>query len=250
MNFLWKETILKIHYFIINKQSSINDETNWELLEMNIRYYIAFLLLSIVILSCQDIESKKVAQVLTKENLKLKDSIDKILSLRERTFLIDSVKMDYSKGILGALTFTDTLVLSARFSDCGEFGGHKEYLKIYSEKEKYMCLFIKQMVDCEKSYTDFVKIDSILFELSENNQKRVLEYMFELTKVSMLHQDLADHRSNYYEMFISSGLSGPPYFIESPIMKWNFGDQSLKWPGYIDLRDDIKTSANKAINER
>ena len=39
------------------------------------------------------------------------------------------------------------------------------------------------------------------------------------------------------------------YFIESPIMKWNFGDQSLKWPGYIDLRDDIKTNANKAINE-
>lgn len=214
---------------------------------MNIRNYIALLLLSIVMLSCQDIESKKEAQLLTKENLKLKDSIDKILSLRERTFLIDSVKMDYSKGILGTLTFTDTLVLSARFSDCGEFGGHNEYLKIYSEKEKYMCLFIKQMVNCKTSYTDFIKIDSTIFELSEKNQRSILEYLLELTKVSMLHQDLADHRSNYYEMFISSGNTGAPYFLESPLMTWNFQDQSLKWPGFIDLRDNLKTNANKEL---
>jgi len=71
--------------------------------------------------------------------------------------------------------------------------------------------------------------------------------MFELTKVSMLHQDLADHRSNYYEMVINSGLSGEPYFLQNPLMTWNFDDQSLKWPGYIDLRDDIKTNANKEL---
>ncbi|MHA7832466.1 MAG: hypothetical protein ACX93O_15330 [Flagellimonas sp.] len=142
-------------------------------------------------------------------------------------------------------TYTDTLVLSARFSDCGEFGGHNEYLKIYSEKEKYMCLFIKQMVDCKISYTDFIKIDSTIFELSEKNQRSILEYLLELTKVSMLHQNLADHRSNYYEMFISSGNTEAPYFVESPLMTWNFQDQSLKWPGFIDLRDNLKNNAKE-----
>ncbi len=210
------------------------------------KYYV---IIFIVFISCEQTYFRNETSILSEENLKLKDSIDKILSLKERTFLMDSVKIDYSEGVLGTLNYTDTLILSARFADCGEFGGHKEYLKIYSDKEKYMCLFINQIVDCEKSYTDFVEIDSTLVELSEKNQQRVVEYLLELTKVSMLHQDLADHRSHYYEMYISSGMTGEPYFLESPLMIWKFDDQSLNWLGYINLREELKTNANNTYSK-
>ncbi len=216
---------------------------------MSIKFLKYYAIIFLAFHSCEQLDSKNERNILSEENLKLKDSIDKILLLKEKSFLIDSVEMDFSEGLLGTLTYADTLVLSARFSDCGEFGGHKEYLKIYSEKEIYMCLFINKMVDCDQSYTDFIRIDSSLVELSEKNQKRVLEYLLELTEVSMLHQDLSNNFSNDYEMYISSGLSGEPYFLESQLMNWYFQDQSLKWQEFIKLRNEIKTNSNNTYSK-
>lgn len=202
-------------------------------------------LLFVVSLSCKQNISEKELDFLSEQNLRLKDSIEKNLTTKKRTFLTDSVRMDFSKGILGKLYYSDTLVLSARFADCGEFGGHREYLNIFSDKEKKLCLLINKSIDCKKSYKDYVKIDSTLFELSEKNEQNILEYILELTEVSMFEQDLSRNYSNFYEMKLNSGLSGEPYFLKSPLMYVYFDDQSLKWPYFILLKNEIMTTANK-----
>lgn len=206
------------------------------------------LLLFVIFHSCKKVDVKQESDILSQENLKLKDSIDKILLTKKRAFLTDSVKIDFSKGILGTLYYSDTLILSARFADCGEFGGHKEYLKIYSVKEKKLCLFINKLIDCRKSYFDYAKIDSTLYELTEKNQERILDYLLKLTEVSMYQQDLARNYSNDYVAKINSGLSGEPYFIENPLMSLYFRDQSLMWEEFIKMRDEIKTTANTVYN--
>ncbi|CAM4390132.1 hypothetical protein [Zobellia nedashkovskayae] len=216
---------------------------------MNIENLKYFAIIFLTFFSCEQAESRKSVKILSEENIKLKDSINKILSTKEKAFLKDSVVIDYSKGLLGRLYYSDTLVLSARFADCGEFGGHKEFLKIYSNKEKFQCLFINKMVDCEKSYTDYVKIDSTLFELSEKNQRSVIEYLSELTEISMLEQGLSNNYSNDYEMVLNTARSGAPYFTENPIMSLFFQDDSLKWSAYIKLREEIKTNANNTYNK-
>ena len=204
---------------------------------MRIVSYLALLLL--VFISCQESESQNDLDMLTEENLRLKDSIDKMIWQKEKSFLQKEVKMDFSKGLLGHLYYADTLILSAQFADCGEFGGHKEYLKIYSYKKKYNCLYLNKKIDCDKSYTDFVQVDSTLFELSKVDQEHILNYMNDLMRISMLHQDWIDHQSNDYELILSSSLSGEPYFLESNQMYWYFQDASLEWPGFTELRDSI-----------
>ncbi|MGS2764802.1 hypothetical protein [Sinomicrobium sp. M5D2P9] len=208
--------------------------------------FVRFLsLVFVVFLSCKQNNSEKELDILSEQNLRLKDSIEKILTAKKRAYLTDSVRVDFSKGILGKLYYSDTLVLSARFADCGEFGGHKEYLKIYSDKEKRLCLFINKSIDCKKSYDDYVKIDSTLFELTKKNEQSILEYLLELTEISMLGQDLSLNYSNDYEMKLNSGLTGEPYFLENPLMHIYFQDQSLRWPQFILLTNEIKTTASK-----
>lgn len=199
-------------------------------------------------LSCQDVDSTKEVQVLRMENLRLKDSIDKIQSIKEGLFLKDSVGIDFSKGPLGRLYYSDTLVLSARFADCGEFGGHKEYLKIYSENDKYMCLYINKQVDCKKSFEDFERIDSTLFELSEYNQRNIMDYLSNLIEMSMLRQNLSNNYSNYYKLELNTEHTGEPYFIENPLMSLYFQDQSLKWSKFINLREEIKSNSRRLNN--
>lgn len=199
-------------------------------------------------LSCQDVDSTKEAQVLRTENLRVKDSIDKIQSIKEGLFLKDSVGIDFSKGALGRLYYSDTLVLSARFADCGEFGGHMEYLKIYSENDKYMCLYINKQVDCKKSFEDFERIDSTLFELSEYNQRNIVDYLSNLIEMSMLRQNLSNNYSNYYKLELYTEHTGEPYFIENPLMSLYFQDQSLKWSKFINLREEIKSNSRRLNN--
>ena len=39
--------------------------------------------------------------------------------------------------LLGKLSFKDTLIISAIYSECGEFGGHRELIKVYHEERDY-----------------------------------------------------------------------------------------------------------------
>ncbi|MBC7000897.1 hypothetical protein [Cytophaga sp. FL35] len=214
---------------------------------MNFKLKLLFTLLILTIASCGKQNSKKKINILSEQNLKLKDSIENLLRTKESKFLSDSVKIDFSKGILGVLNYpyySDTLVLSARFADCGEFGGHKEYLKIYVADEKYICLFINKSIDCSQSYSKYTKIDTLTYELNEINQKRVLDYLLKLTEVSMLQQDLITNFSNYYEIEQLSGYTKDFDILESHEKRLHFRDQSLKWKEFEKLRENIKTTAN------
>lgn len=216
-------------------------------LKITIELVKYFILLFLIFHSCKNTAVEKDSDILGQENLKLRDSIDEILSMRKKIYLTDSVRMDFSKGILGTLYYSDTLVLSGRFADCGEFGGHKEYLKIYSYKERKLCLFIDKSIDCKKSYFEYTDIDSTLYELTNKNQQRIVNYLLELTEVSLYQQDLARNYSNDYEARINSGLSGEPYFLVNPMMSLYFQDQSLMWKEFIEMSDDIKTTARKVV---
>lgn len=46
------------------------------------------------------------------------------------------------------LSYKDTIFIKSRFADCGEWGGHNEIIKIYTEKEQTKLIYTKYRVDC------------------------------------------------------------------------------------------------------
>lgn len=46
------------------------------------------------------------------------------------------------------LSYKDTIFVKSRFADCGEWGGHNEIIKIYTEKEQTKLIYTKYGVDC------------------------------------------------------------------------------------------------------
>ena len=85
---------------------------------------------------------------------------------------------------LGFLSPEDTLTLTARFSECGEFGGHKETFKIFNNyKKEYFAIYTRDSIDL-KCPTDFeqkaVIIQDTTFRLTYKQQKQIIKYLDKL----------------------------------------------------------------------
>lgn len=55
-----------------------------------------------------------------------------------------------STGVLDQTNFADTLYIKATFTECGEFGGHIELLKVYLTASAFNMTYQKFGADCNK----------------------------------------------------------------------------------------------------
>lgn len=100
------------------------------------------------------------------------------------------------KNPLGFLYQSDTLILTARFSECGEFGGHNEKIIFYCNyKREYFVRFTKDSIDIECPI-DFeekaIIVKDTMLTITPQKEKLVLKYLNKLYKRSITNKPIFD----------------------------------------------------------
>lgn len=190
------------------------------------------------ILSCSsDPELKAENEELRNQLSILKDSIENLTTSADPYYLAEILQVDTSKGLLGNL-WGDTLVLDAHFSECGEFGGSREWIKIFRESDATKCIIICDSVDCENDdYANrYTRIDSSSFLIDRDKELLIIKYLNDLTKFSFLEQDPLMNALNSYSaevIFTYERFHIRPYYLSAY-------DWSMMWPEFIKLRNALK----------
>ena len=124
----------------------------------------------------------------------------------------------------------DTLTLSARFDECGEWGGHKEMFVIYSSENHELLLdYTQDTVDCSKPYAKESRV--VVVEksqvLSEDAQKVIVEYLQNLVEES-LKFNLGSHAGRYY----SASTKDTSFIV-------TYHDDSDQWQEYEKMKKKV-----------
>jgi hypothetical protein len=189
-------------------------------------------------LSCSsDTEMKAENEELRKEISLLKDSIENLTTSSNPYYLAEILQVDTSKGLLGNLS-GDTLVLDAHFSECGEFGGDREWIKIFRESDATKCIIICDSIDCENDdYANrYTRIDSSSFLIDRGKELLIIKYLNKLTQFSFLEQEPWTNALNSYSaevIFAFEPFHRRPYYV-------SLYDWSMMWPEFVKLRNALK----------
>lgn len=83
---------------------------------------------------------------------------------------------------LGTLIRWDTLFISARFDECGEWGGHKEILEIFKKEKDIYLNYKRNNVNCNKVDDIYnTKVFSVKeIKLNNQHQNAIKEYVYQL----------------------------------------------------------------------
>lgn len=126
------------------------------------------------------------------------------------------------KNPLGFLYQTDTLTLLAHFSECGEFGGHKEKVNIFCDyKREYFAQYIVDSIDlkCPANFEEnAIVIRDTLFRLTRENEYEIIQYLDKLFKRGLISK-YPSHSNDYFNAHTRySGLNLTTY---EPDSNWN-----------------------------
>lgn len=108
------------------------------------------------------------------------------------------------KSALGELLKGDTLNLSAVFSQCGEFGGDKEYILIFNSNTNIDCIVMKDSVSCrdETGNQKFYRIIKNQYTLNDSQSESIVDYIELLTRYSLMEKVNHPTVSNYFSATI------------------------------------------------
>ncbi|MBZ4042135.1 hypothetical protein [Flavobacterium hibisci] len=106
------------------------------------------------------------------------DEHNKVVPNKDKTVVF------FNPITLGASGVDSNLKINASFSECGEWGGNYENLKIFSKEGNYKDHFLnyrKTNVDCDKRDSNGRNIETVVIEktikLSDSNKKSLISYM-------------------------------------------------------------------------
>lgn len=133
------------------------------------------------------------------------------------------------KNPLGYLYQNDTLVLSARFAECGEFGGHKEKILVYrTYKNEYFARIIIDSIDldCPPDFEEnALQTKDTLLKINIEKEKAIHKYLDKLYKRSTSNK-ITLHAAEYY------GASKRGFMLNSD-------EQPNKWNEFKKLRKTL-----------
>lgn len=109
----------------------------------------------------------------------------------------------YNFDNLYEVNYHDTLYIKSKFSECGEWGGYDEVMKVFYGKErKTMLLFERnEVVDCDNrnSNGDLVKKPILKkeFILSLSEKESLMNYIHQLTKSKFLEKNFGNSGNSF-----------------------------------------------------
>lgn len=126
------------------------------------------------------------------------------------------------------LSYKDTLFIKSRFADCGEWGGHNEIIKIYSEKEKTKLTYTKYKVDCgiRDNKGSIVQNEEVKknIVLSTSQKDGLMNYINNLMHYKFMENE-----------FGNSGNSFSVEDSENQLKISHYGSSSILMENYNDL---------------
>ncbi len=182
-------------------------------------------------------------QKLTDQNIQLRDSIERLSVRPDFSGFPDSLRIDTTQGLFGKI-YRDTLVLLAEYADCGEWGGHREWLKIHKDKELTKVTFIYDSVVCRYNNEGkkYFQTEKTVYIIDKNLQQEIIYYLFDINRMTLLDQEMMANAANSYEVYIKSGSDLPLLFN----YQISFIDWSFSWNHFQRLKKKIKTNVNNS----
>ena len=142
-----------------------------------------------------------------------------------------SLNKPFDETPLSFLAQTDTLKLTAMFSECGEFGGFKEEFTIHKNyKKEYFAKYTRDTIniDCPPDFEDkrvFVK--DTTFKMSNSQVMLVRKYLKKLFK-GAIGPVYLEHANDYYSVYTLSGS-----------LSFRLVDHKKNWSEYKKLRNKL-----------
>ncbi|PZR18239.1 MAG: hypothetical protein DI539_16530 [Flavobacterium psychrophilum] len=104
--------------------------------------------------------------------------------------------------LINHLGRTDTLTLYAQYSECGEWGGHQESLKIYRGNDDVLWTIYQSdtLNTCEGPIeNNRIALAPRTIKLTEGNQQAIIRYMNDLLDHS-LDAEMPSHSGEYFSI--------------------------------------------------
>ncbi|MCC3158287.1 hypothetical protein LJ737_13645 [Hymenobacter sp. 15J16-1T3B] len=142
--------------------------------------------------------------------------------------------------IIGNIAWRDTLFLSASFSECGEWGGHRELIKVYLRADKLpkagpewikwrkgplTAAFWLDTIGCSKPIRKFFPVSQHLISLGE--EESITRYL----------QQLQTH--SLQEVYPSQTGSVYQAWLTNDELRLHFLDTREGWTGFGELREKL-----------
>lgn len=145
---------------------------------------------------------------------------------------------DKNKYLFENIHGTDTLKIKAKYSDCGEWGGHFECIDIYrSDNNKLTLHYQRDTVNCpDPSLFNRRIIDEWKKELSAEDQDHIMNFINDLTKRTFIDEGISN-AGDYYVIKRSTGS-----------LTIEYSNYNRDWTGLKELKKKI-TTANKTYKQ-
>ncbi len=126
------------------------------------------------------------------------------------------------KNPLGFLYQLDTLTLTARFSECGEFGGHKEKFLVFTDfRKQYFVKYTKDSIDldCPNDFEEnAVIIQDTFFKINVKKEKLIEAYLGKLYTRAMTPK-IISHANDYFNA--TTKHTGLSLYTAEPKRDWH-----------------------------
>ncbi len=130
------------------------------------------------------------------------------------------------------LSFEDTVLIKSKFADCGEWGGHDEIIKIYSENKLTKLVYTKYKVNCG------VRDDKGSIVQNEEVRKKIV--LSTSQKVGLMNY--INNLMHYNFMENEFGNSGNSFSVEdseNQLKISHYGSSSILMENYDDLMQTL-----------
>ena len=148
------------------------------------------------------------------------------------------------KSLLGDIGGKDTLKIFAEFSQCGEFGGNREYLNVYRNDSILECRIIKDSVVCryDENGQKFFRVEDKTYSLSKSGEKAVVDYLELLLRYTLKEKEWYANAAGYFSATINRGKYMKDFSVD-------VFDSEMEWIYFDLLKNEIKTTANKSYKK-
>lgn len=130
------------------------------------------------------------------------------------------------------LSYEDTVLIKSKFADCGEWGGHDEIIKIYSENKLTKLVYTKYKVNCG------VRDDKGSIVQNEEVRKKIV--LSTSQKVGLMNY--INNLMHYNFMENEFGNSGNSFSVEdseNQLKISHYGSSSILMENYDDLMQTL-----------
>ncbi|WP_312173852.1 hypothetical protein [Chryseobacterium sp.] len=130
------------------------------------------------------------------------------------------------------LSYQDTVLIKSKFADCGEWGGHDEIIKIYSENKLTKLVYTKYKVNCG------VRDDKGSIVQNEEVRKKIV--LSTSQKVGLMNY--INNLMHYNFMENEFGNSGNSFSVEdseNQLKISHYGSSSILMENYDDLMQTL-----------